>query len=251
MYHRRLWKVLLVWAIVGAAACGGDSEPAIAPRATVSPGLVGADNLFSNPSFEDGEAPWISLDTPGWGAPFRLTSDDAHAGDYSALLEMRATPDAGPRVFGVVQEVQPEGFPELISGYYRVAEWTRGTEIQYLQFVVIAIGATNMPGGFPNHQVRYILAGIDSPPFAISNAQFVYLGTEDPTPDGWVYFERNVREDFQELWGTVPEGFSTIRVLFEVRYDGKPAGVTDVTADVFYDDLYLGPADANPNAPGS
>jgi hypothetical protein len=89
----------------------------------------------------------------------------------------------------------------------------------------------------------------DTPQFAISNAGYIYIGTEEPTPDGWVYFERNLHQDFTAAWGRVPDGFTEIRVLFEVRYDDKPAGVTDVTADVFYDDLYLGPASANPNRP--
>jgi hypothetical protein len=205
--------------------------------------------MFDNGSFEEGEAPWISLSTEAWGTPFRLADGVAHSGEHSAHMEMRAAQEAGAKVFGAVQEVKPKEFPELISGYYRVGQWTRGTGTQYLQFAVIAFGAKNMPGGFPNHQIRYLLAGIDHPPFAISNAKFIYVGTEEPVANGWVYFERNVRQDFIEQWGAAPEGFSMIRVLFEVRYDDKEAGVTTPAADVFYDDLYLGPAKENPNAP--
>lgn len=36
---------------------------------------------------------------------------------------------------------------------------------------------------------------------------------------------------------------------FEVRHDDKAAGSGEVKADVFYDDLYVGPAAANPNRP--
>jgi hypothetical protein len=75
------------------------------------------------------------------------------------------------------------------------------------------------------------------------------VGTEEPESGRWVYFERNVRQDFEELWGSAPEGFSYIRILFEVRYDDKPRGSDEVKADVFYDDLYVGPAGANPNRP--
>jgi hypothetical protein len=230
-------------AVTLVVGCGGEStaQPAI--------GSDVAKNIFDNGAFEKGEAPWISLSSEAWGARFHLADGVAHSGEHSALLEMRAAQEAGPKVFGVVQEVKPEEFPELISGYYRVGQWTRGTDIQYLQFVVIAIGATNMPRGFANHQIRYLLAGTSQPPFAISNAKFVFVGTEEPVPNGWVYFERNIRQDFIDQWGAVPEGFSMIRVLFEVRYDDKEEGVTDPMADIFYDDLYLGPADANPNGP--
>lgn len=216
-------------------------------------GGSGDANLFTNPSFEEGEEPWISLTTEAWGTPFHVADAVAHAGKHSAALEMRAMAEAGTKVFGVVQEVQPDEFPELVSGYYRVGQWTRGTTVQYIQFVVIAIGSTNAPGAptpFPNHQIRYLLAGTDQEPFAISNAKFVFVGTAEPAPDDWVYFERNIRQDFIDQWGAAPEGFSSIRMLFEVRYDSKDAGNTKPEADVFFDDLYMGPAAENPNAPG-
>jgi len=41
-----------------------------------------------------------------------------------------------------------------------------------------------------------------------------------------------------------PEGFSKIRVLFEVRFDDKEAGAP-AAAEVYYDDLYMGPAFSN------
>ena len=63
-----------------------------------------------------------------------------------------------------------------------------------------------------------------------------------------MYFETNIKEDFLEKWKAVPEGYSKIRVLFEARYDDKEAGIAS-EADVYYDDLYMGPADANPNTP--
>jgi hypothetical protein len=151
-------------------------------------------------------------------------------------------------VFGVVQEVSPDHFPEVLSGNYYVDDWTKGTPKQYLQFVVIVFGATNLPGGFVNHQIRYPLAGINAEPFAISNAKFRFVGTEEPTTGQWVHFERPIARDFEELWGAVPQGFEKIRVLFEVRYDDKTAG-GEGKADVYYDDLYLGPAAANSSQP--
>jgi hypothetical protein len=153
------------------------------------------------------------------------------------------------KVFYLVQEVMPEEFPELISGYYRVENWTKGTPKQYLQFVVIAFGVTNLPGGYPNHQIRYPLAGISEAPFSIGNAHFVFLSRDEPRQGEWVYFERNITQDFEELWGAAPEGFSKLRILFEVRYDQKQAGPTPANADVYYDSLYMGPASENPNKP--
>lgn len=216
-----------------AAACGGGEGG----LAMVTP--VPEANVFANPSFEEGRDPWFSLKPPD----FTLAQGTAHTGEHSALLELRASPeDEGAKVYYLVQEVTPSRFPDIISGYYRVDRWIRGTRFQYLQFVVIAIGADNMPGGYPNHQIRYILAGIDQPPFKIANGRFVFLNTKDPPLNQWVPFQVRVREDFLDLWGAVPRGYEKIRVLFEVRYDNKARGEGPGEADVYYDDLYFGPA---------
>jgi hypothetical protein len=263
-----------------AVACGGDeSEESTAtatpvatatgtPLTTVTPGMStpigtpspspcvpqapveGQANLFHNADFESGEEPWCTVH-PGESTKFQVSQDYAHSGESSALLQMRvpAEEEGHAKVFYLVQEVTPEEFPELISGYYRVENWIRGTPKQYLQFVVIAFDVPNLPGGYPNHQMRYPLAGISEEPFEIGNAYFVFIGKGEPVTGEWVYFERNIREDFQQFWGAAPEGFSKIRILFEVRYDEKEAGLTPAEADVYYDDLYMGPASENPNKP--
>jgi hypothetical protein len=245
-----------------AGACNGESKPAISPTPEVSPsagasptaggsptaagsptaqsspGTSATGNQFPNGGFEDGREPWYSLKPPD----FILSSDIAHSGAASAHLQMREGTDAeGAKVFYLVQEITPEEFPEVLSGYYRVENWKKGTRKQYLQFVVIVFGADNAPGNFPNHQIRYPLAGIDSPPFPIGNAKFLFIGRDEPVQGEWVPFERNVRQDFIDVWGAVPEGFDKIRVLFEVRYDDKKVGEGPVEGDVYYDDLYFGP----------
>jgi hypothetical protein len=244
-------------------ACGGESgaptaEPTAMPTASVTPvtdGCVpqappeGQANLFHNPGFESGREPWCSLhatEVP----PFEVSQDFAHSGTSSAYLEMRVPAEeiGHAKVFYLVQEVTPQEFPELISGYYRVENWVKGTPKQYLQFVVIAFGDTNLTPVYTNHQIRYPLAGISEEPFEIANAFFVFLTKEEPKTGEWVYFERNIREDFEQLWGAAPEGFSKLRILFEVRYDDKEAGAA-AEADVYYDDLYMGPASENPNSP--
>jgi len=218
---------------VPSAACGGDGG---GPPTTASDD----GNLLLNAGFEDGDAPWFSLNEE---AAFAVSSDLGHSGEASALLRMRDPPEqTGAKVYYLIQEVTPDSFPEEVSGYYRVEHWQRGTPKQYLQFVVIAFGADNLPGGYPNHQIRYLLAGIDRAPFAISNAFFQFLNTAEPALGEWVPFKVNVADDFSRLWGAVPKDFEKIRVLFEVRWDDKSAGDGTAEADVYYDDLYVGGA---------
>lgn len=205
-----------------------------------------AENQFQNANFEEGYGPWCSLGTPAWGPPFSLSTAQAHSGQRSALLELRSGDDArSAQVYGVVTEIAPEEFPEVLSGYYYVDGWEQGTAKQYMQFVVIVWEADNIPPEIAvatNHQVRYVLAGVDSPPIEIANARFVMAGTGEPEQGRWVRFERNIREDFEELWGAVPEGFSRLRILFEVRWDERTPADAPSAADVYYDDLYIGPA---------
>lgn len=230
----------LALALTVASCGGGDSE--------VDPGspTPGDGNLLFNAGLEDGPDPWFGFTTavdPDPQLHFTRTEAFAHSGKASAYLQMRDPAEAAAkaRVYYLVQEVQPLEFPEVVSGYYRVENWKKGAVRQYLQFVVIAFGVDNLPGGFPNHQIRYPLAGIDSPPFAIGNAHFNFITRAEPVTGQWVKFETNVKADFERLWGAAPEDFEKIRILFEVRWDAKEAG-SAAEADVYYDDLYLGSA---------
>ena len=244
--HTKTFVVLIAMASAAlGAACGGSP----AAQGTPEAGVQLAANLFKNGSFEGGSDPSISLTTAAWGKPFSVSSHLGHSGAHSAYLGLAAPPDAtGSKVFGVVQEISPDRFPEVLSGYYYVDAWIKGIPKQYLQFVVIVFGATNLPGGYPNYQIRYPLAGISAEPFAITNAKFRFLSTEEPPTGQWVHFERPIARDFEELWGAVPQGFQKVRILFEVRYDEKLAG-TEGKADVYYDDLYVGPAAASLGSP--
>ncbi|UCH86443.1 MAG: hypothetical protein JSU97_07925 [Dehalococcoidia bacterium] len=269
MVWRKTFRLALL-AIAGlallslAAACEEEDEgptttPAATSAATSTPLASecvpqeppeGQANLFHNPGLESGREPWCSLH-PEQVPPFEVSQDFAQSGESSALLRMRVPAEevGKAKVFYLVQEVTPEEFPELISGYYRVESWSKGTPKQYLQFVVIAFDVVNLEAGYPNYQMRYPLAGISEEPFNIANAFFVFLTKEEPRTGEWIYFERNIKEDFEQFWGVAPEGFSKLRVLFEVRYDDKQAGTTPAEADVYYDSLYMGPASENPNNP--
>ncbi len=229
------------------AACGGEDAPPVECGAAEPVAARPADsNAFANPGFEDGTDPWISLDTAAWGTPFTDSDRQAQSGEQSALLELRSALGGSARVFGVVQEISPNELPQTISGYYCVERWKKGTPVQYLQFVVIVFDAENIPPEFAgvanNYQIRYILAGVDSQPTFIANARYVMITEVEPVVGEWVYFERDVRQDFLDLWGDVPVGFSKLRVLFEVRWDERKAGDGPSSADVFYDDLYFGTA---------
>lgn len=244
MRFSKLFTVGVAAVIVAliAAACSGDDGPGPtpSPNPTATAPTAPAGNLLANPGFEDGDAPWYTIKEE---SGFEVVSDLPHEGANSALLRMDDPESAeGGKVYYLVQEVTPEEFPDVIEGFYRVENWHKGTIRQYLQFVIIAFGPSNFPATVSNYQLRYPLAGIDAPPFAIGNAIFVFVDREDPVVGEWVPFSLNVRDDFQRLWGRVPENFERLRLLFEVRWDGKQAGDGAPRADVYYDDLYAGDA---------
>jgi hypothetical protein len=87
-----------------------------------------------------------------------------------------------------------------------------------------------------NYQVRFYLAGLEEPAFQLSNARVEILKKGPPVQGEWVHFELPVRGDFQRLWGTLPERYDHLSVLFEARWDDMPAG-SSVKTDVYYDDL--------------
>ena len=233
--------VLVTLLALALAACGEDTQPV----ACGVPAGAASKNLFGNPSFEEGTDAWFSLTTETWGTPFSVSQQQARGGAKSAYLQLRSEVGGDVRVFGVVQELTLQELPELLSGWYYIEGWEQSTPKQYLQAVVIAFEASNIPpeaAQATNHQVRYILAGVESQPTFISNARYVMVSKESPRRGEWVCFERNIRQDFQELWGAVPEGFSKLRILFEVRWDDRQPSDGPSAAELYYDDLYLGPA---------
>jgi len=252
--RRRVLRAALGVVAAGAiVSCGGGNgnsgngttpEPSGPLSATQS-----ADgNWLANPGFEQGAEPWITLH-PQEGVGFTLSTDYAHSGADSAHLAMHDAADAsGSKVYYLVQEVKPGEFPDVVRGFYRVQNWQKNTPRQYLQFVCIAFGPKNFPATVSNYQIRYPIAGIDSTPFQINNAYFVFLSRKPPVEGEWVPFEAHIKDDFLRLWGKVPEGFDKLRLLFEVRYDKKTAGDGPANADVYYDDLYIGPASPEPSS---
>jgi hypothetical protein len=210
-------------------------------------------NQLVNASFEMDRAGWGFRDSsPAWTG-FSVSDDVARSGRRSAhvRVEQRAgVPTRKALISGVVQEPRPPRFPERIGGWYRVEAFEKSDEATdlYVQAVVIVWNDPRTPEivdpehpakRLTNYQLRYYLAGITEPPFLLSNARVHFVEKrERPEMGKWVHFEMPVRADFEKLWGTVPEGYDRIRVLFEVRWDNMPEGGTAV-ADVNFDDLYF------------
>ena len=197
----------------------------------------GGSNLLENAGFEDGEDPWFVLGKSG----FERSVEIAYSGEASANIQLDAAAEvSGTGRTNLAQDLEAEEFPEIISGVYRIEDWTEGAPVQFVQIAAIVFDADNLEGEFPNHQVHYILAGTASDPGPETNIRNVQLGDE-LTLNQWVQFQANLSQDFSELWGAVPEGFELIRLVFEVRYEDKEPGSAPVQADVSFDDLYLGP----------
>ena len=210
-------------------------------------------NLLVNPGFEQGRKGWSYPDTsPHWG-DFKITSSLARSGDQAVRLRLHHGVDdayQSVKVFGVMQEHQPERFPDILSGWYRVEQWQKDREMTdlYLQAVVmvsgdprtVALTSPNNPHrDITNYQIRYYLAGLSKPAFRLLNARLKFIRRGMPEMGVWTYFETPIKADFEEHWGVVPERYDKLRVLFEARWDNLPSGGT-VRADVYFDDLFLG-----------
>jgi hypothetical protein len=128
-----------------------------------------------------------------------------------------------------------------------------------LQVIIAAIGdprtralvAAQDPEAEPpspkldNLQLRYQLAGSVEGLEDRGNVKQIALAGGPPELGTWVRFEMPVKADFERLWGTVPQAYDRLRVMFGVRWDSKPAGAA-LRADVYYDDLFFGFDDLPP-----
>jgi hypothetical protein len=227
-----------------AAGCGLFEElpPVPTPVAPID------ENRIVNGGFEAGAEPWRTLESPSW-RPFDISDTVARSGDRSLALTLQGDEsETGTRIVGAVQEVRSFGFPEFVSGYYRVDEWQPTASFQYLQFVVIVRGG-QFGDAFQLHEIRFPIAGAARQPFELSNSRFVFLSRDPPETGEWTYFSYPLARAFERHWGHVPQTWDSLEVLFEVRYDGKTAEQSPTRAQVYFDDLYLGPQLLNPNRP--
>ena len=205
-------------------------------------------NMLTNPGFEDGTAPWWYFpDRSHWGS-FTTSTARALGGSWAARVELLINPmnppRAGASIQGLIQSIQPSVFPSRVSGNYYVEKWDRSPTKMYMQVVVIASGTESLAGGSAA-EISYVLTGLDHQPFNMINRKFIFLTKTQPELGRWIHFERDLRKDFKEQWGFVPETFTSIRIFFELRADMRdenidPANPPSMYAIAYFDDLYLG-----------
>lgn len=236
-----------------AMACGGESEEA---------GPIAA--ALSDPGFEEGGEAWGYVGEYKLGL-FRVSEAYAHSGTHSGhlFLDSRAVPPLMTvRAASGVQELAPEAFPETLSGWYRVEKWQAEAPETglFVNILVYVMGdprtmeivrpddpnAGPPPAQYPGYAVSYRLAGDLSATQELVEAQeesWGNVGTRDlgvgaPRAGEWVRFELPLRADFEEIWGVVPSGYGSLRIILQTLWMDRPAG-SEVMADVYFDDLEL------------
>jgi hypothetical protein len=240
--------VVAVFVALGCAAL-------FAARAAMPTGFHG--NLLANPGFEEGEEGWTyPVESPYWGK-FEVVEAPVRSGRRAAHMRLRAGPEDQTHaawILGVMQEPVPERFPDVMGGWYRVDRWEKDADATHLYLQAVAIVWTSKAAsvvnpanpaaneGLMNYQLRAYLAGLTEPPFLLSNARVTFVSKELPVLGRWTYFEVPVREEFERQWGSAPTGYDKLRLLFEARWDDRPAG-SRVEADAYFDDLFVGYVD--------
>lgn len=242
-----MWDVAGIAGVMALAltlgACGLSKKPD-----KPGPATLFTANALVNSGFEQGTTGWQANDRPGW-APFSVGSATARTGQNSVELHLSSGGGTGEtRIAGAVQTIQPQTFPEFVSGFYRVDRWQPNAGFQYLQFVVIVRGG-DFGDDAPVHQIRVLIAGAASEPFLVTNSKYVFLSRDAPKTGQWTYFGYPIKQAFASKLGRVPTRWDSIDVYFEARYDAKSARDGEAGADVSYDDLYVGPQAASPNRP--
>jgi hypothetical protein len=241
----------VVVCLLVALGCAG----LFASRAAMPPGFHG--NLLANPGFEQGEAGWTyPMESPYWGK-FEVVQAPVRSGRRAAHLRLRADSEDQTNavwILGVMQESTPERFPDVMGGWYRVERWDKGADVTHLYLQAVAIVWTSQAAsvlnpenpaanaGLLNYQLRSYLAGVSEPPFLLANARVHFASKQLPRLGHWTYFEVPLRQEFERQWGSVPTGYDRLRLLFEARWDQRPAG-SRIEADAYFDDLFVGYVD--------
>src|SRR5581483_9460634 len=114
-------------------------------------------NVLRDGGFEDEDGAWVAKQQPEW-AGFTIGGGVVHSGQRALALHLRSDDQSAPtRIAGAYQTVTPPAFPEYVSGFYRVDDWSPGTPPQYVQFVAIVHGG-DFGDGIEPHEIRFVLA---------------------------------------------------------------------------------------------
>lgn len=222
-----------------AASCGLSKTPSPLPTATVVD-----TNLIANNGFEAGVAPWVAATLPNQPGKTPSISDGvAHAGTHSVELRLTSSGE-GSGVNAASQSVATKDFPEFFAGFYRIDDWQPHALFQYVYFSVNVHGGEFSDPGQP-HEVRF-LTGARIEPSLEPGVVYVFLSRDAPVVGKWTYFSYPVKTAF-EHFGALPAKWDSVDVSVGVRYDGQQPQDASSSADVFYDDLYLGPQASNPD----
>ena len=206
-----------------------------------SNGRADTPNLLINPSFEEGRKGWNWRETSPYWHDFQITSKRSHGGSHSAHLHLVSGQQRVPRIWGIVQALPLQRLPGTLDLWYRVEHWRQPVVRQYIQVVVMVHGDPHFSGpGDTLRQVRYILGGLEAPPYNdVTNTKYRMVGPKVPRQGVWTRFTTNVAEDFKKAWGPLPARFSKIEVFFEVRYDDPIPARKVAEADVYWDEFTL------------
>lgn len=208
------------------------------------PPEAGGGNMLENSGFEDGETHWEWLSwSKGW-APFEISTGRRHSGEKALHLPVSSKDETRRTIVwgGMQKVVLGDRFPECLEGWYLVSDWQRGAKKMYLQAVVISDLKTDRGA---DKQVRMMLVGMEEPSYNLTNARYFFCDEDRPlTPpiEKWVRFQCSPKQWFKEAWGVLPTSGTRLRVFFEARFDDRTPSDTEVVADTYFDDLYIGPA---------
>jgi len=214
-------------------------------------------NLVSNPSFETGPRPWydFSKQSPQlWGTFGVVKDSSAFEGTHSMRLSLDSDKHkentGGTGIHGAVQDIAiGKKLPKTLSGRYRVDKWVPPTNptkaVQYIEVLLISIGATNFPElGHASLQIGWILGGVSKPPIQIGNRHYVFVNKEEPKPGDWLAFDLDLHDAFTKTWGKVPEEPEHLRLFLETRFDRfHHDHDTQSEAEVYFDNIFLGGGD--------
>jgi hypothetical protein len=212
-------------------ACGAFREEELPPEQ-----LANA-NLLADAGFEGAAPAWVAF--PPADA-HQVVTDRAHSGESSMALRLGGDIAA----LSVSQSLNPNAFPEFVSGYYRVDDWPDGEA--FLQFVV------KVPGGSPEEvrEVRFVIAGASVDPEPAPQARYVFLSRDAPSSGAWRYFAYPIRQAFETRVGAVPQAWTSVDISLEARMLAVSPEMADAPeAVVYFDDMYVGLQAENPNRP--